>query len=443
MKKLHEYRKTPTGKIFNVISGNEIKYSKPSAKRILEKLRMLKQQSNISETKYRQLILSYKNKIIREEKYKCGGKSMIWCDETYECLRDTIENRLKCGFLLTEEQVDEITKEPKKRKNPDYQYTEYLFAVALKNPDLEFDVNKIRKVDNIKIKPSSKEYYMTDLEDSIQTETSFKKVKRWYDNARKNITEFYKTYPEDIKDKSEVYVTGKKSSFKQISSRLDKVKGSDKINKGDVFLLSEQEFIGFSIKKTKLDTFTNWSIETLFGNLNKKILDDFKETKTKFISEIGIDIVSSSKFEKIKGPLKNQIRDKFNTAMRKDNIYKQKISKIIKENKDFFIKELIGGFSSITSYPTYIFNGTDFYNLNTVYSTYKQKMDNDELSFIEDNKANNSNLERLGLKEYYSPNAGKLWYYLKEGKNEVNYRFEIRVKGNLFSSLQFFTHKVR
>ena len=441
MKELHHYRTTPRGKLFNVTTGNIVNYSKSTVKRIKQKLKSMKEETKISQTKFVKLLKYYKNKVINEESYKCEGKSMIWCDETYKCLKDTIENRLKCGFLLTEEQIDEITKESKKRKNPDYQYTEYLFAVALKNPDLEFDINKIKKVDNINIKPSHKEYYISDLEESI--ETSFKKVKIWYDNARKNITGFYRTYPQDIKNNSEVYLTGKKSSFEEISSRLDKIKGCDKINKGDVFLVSGDEFIGFSIKKTKFDTFTNWSIETLFGKLNKKILEDFKETKTNFISEIGIDIVSSSKFEKIKGPLKTQIRDKFNTAMRKDNIYKGKISKIIKENEDFFIKELIGGFSSISSYPMYIFNGTDFYNLNTIYSTYKEKMNDGELSFIEDNKVDNSNLERLGLKEHYSPNAGKLWYYLKEGKSDVNYRFEIRVKGNLFASLQFFTHKVR
>jgi len=445
MKKLHEYRKTPTGKIFNVVTGNEVNYNKLSAKRIIEKLRLLKQQSNISETKYKKLMVTYKNKIVREEKYKCGGKSMIWCDETNECLKDTTENRLKCGFLLTEEQVDELTKvsEPKTRKNPDYQFTEFLFAVVLKNPDVEFDIPKIKNVDNINVHKSSKSLYIADLESSVKTRADKARVKRWFDNAKENIKRFYETYPETLNyDEVEVYVTGKKSTFKQVSSRQDKTKGSDKINKGDVYLISGKNFIGFSIKKSKIDTYTNWSIETMIKDINTTQYEDLKETKTKFISELGIELMSSSKFEKSNKSLKTEVRNKFNKAMRGDNIYKKKIDQLVKRNSNYFLSELIKGVSCNTSYPTYFFNGTEFYNLNSVYDIYKEKLDKNQLGFLNDNKKDNSNLNRLKLKEHYSPNAGKLWYYLKEGKNEVNYRFEIRVKGNLFASLQFFTHKI-
>jgi hypothetical protein len=445
MKKLHEYRKTPTGKIFNVVTGNEVNYNKLSAKRIIEKLRLLKQQSNISETKFNLLCKQYAKKIIEEERHKCDNKGMLWCDETNECVKDTTENRLKCGFLLTEEQVDELTKvsEPKTRKNPDYQFTEFLFAVVLKNPDVEFDIPKIKNVDNINVHKSSKSLYIADLESSVKTRADKARVKRWFDNAKENIKRFYETYPETLNyDEVEVYVTGKKSTFKQVSSRQDKTKGSDKINKGDVYLISGKNFIGFSIKKSKIDTYTNWSIETMIKGIDEKQYNDLKETKTKFISELGIELMSSSKFEKSNKPLKTEVRNKFNKAMRGDNIYKKKIDQLVKRNSNYFLSELIKGVSCNTSYPTYFFNGTEFYNLNSMYDIYKEKFDKNQLRFLNDNKKDNSNLKRLKLKEHYSPNAGKLWYYLKEDKNKVNYRFEIRVKGNLFASLQFFTHKI-
>lgn len=443
--KIHPFRKEPLGTMFNVITGRSIKYSKPSISKIKEKLVSLKKDSTITSAKFNLLCKQYAKKIIEEERHKCNNKGMLWCDETNECVKDTTENRLKCGFLLTEEQVDELTKEkePKTRKNPDYQFTEFLFAVVLKNPDMEFDIPKIKNIDNINVHKSSVSLYIADLESSVKTRSNKASVKRWFDNAKKSIKSLYETYPETLnQDEIEVYVTGKKSTFKQISSRQDKTKGSDKINKGDVYLISGKNFIGFSIKKSKIDTYTNWSIETMIKDINTTQYEDLKETKTKFISELGIELMSSSKFEKSNKSLKTEVRNKFNKAMRGDNIYKKKIDQLVKRNSNYFLSELIKGISCNTSYPTYFFNGTEFYNLNSVYDIYKEKLDKNQLGFLNDNKKDNSNLNRLKLKEHYSPNAGKLWYYLKEGKNEVNYRFEIRVKGNLFASLQFFTHKI-
>ena len=57
------------------------------------------------------------------------------------------------------------------------------------------------------------------------------------------------------------------------------------------------------------------------------------------------------------------------------------------------------------------------------------------------NTKDNPRIKELGLKEHYSDGAGKIWYYLNED-GEFNYRFEIRVKGNPYASLQFQLHKV-
>jgi len=440
------YKQAPIGKLFNVCTGNIIKYSKSNIKRIREQLKKKLLNNDITKISYQRNLKKYLNKVIEEEKRSCDTKDMIWCEETYKCFKDTIQNRLNCGFILTEDQIEEITKESKqiekKRKNADYQYTEYLFAVALKNPDMEFDIETIEKVKNINIEPATKSKYIKDLKDSYKNKTSKKNIKTWFNNAKDKINQFYNTYPEKLDlEKLNVYLTGKKSSFRQVSMRQDKVRGSDKINKGDVYLISNKTFIGFSIKKDPKAQSTNWSIEKLINHVNTKQYEELKDVKNNFISELGIELMSASKYEKTERTLKLQIRDKFNVAMRKKNIYTDKINELIMSNEEYFLSEIITGIGAKTSYPTYFFNGKDFYNLNTQYSIYEQKFTNKELSFLDDNKSNNSNLKKFGLKEHYSVKAGKLWYYLKEDKNEFNYRFEIRVKGNLFNSLQIFIHK--
>ena len=446
--KIFPYKQTPKGKVFNVCTGNVIKYSKSNIKRIKNQLKKKLVNNDITKNLYERNLKRYLNKVIKEEKNSCNERDMIWCENTYKCLVDTIQNRLKCGFILTEDQVNEITKEKDKyqekiRKNADYQYTEYLFAVALKNPDMEFNIETIKNVKNINIESSIKSKYIKDLQDSYTSKTSKKNIETWFNKAKDKVKQFYNTYPEklDLED-SEVYLTGKKSSFRQVNIRQDKIKGSDKINKGDVYLINNKTFIGFSIKKDPKAQSTNWSIEKLINHVNKKQYEELKQIKKDFISGLGIEIMSASKYEKTERTLKLQIRDKFNVAMRKKNIYTDKINELIMSNEQYFLSEIITGIGAKTSYPTYFFNGKDFYNLNTQYDIYKQKFVNKELKFLDDNKSNNSNLKKFGLKEYYSEKAGKLWYYLKEDKNEFNYRFEIRVKGNLFNSLQIFIYRI-
>ena len=334
-----------------------------------------------------------------------------------------------------------------KRKKTDYQYTEYLFAVALKNPDLPFDINAIKGISNVHMTPTQKEGFVKDLEDSYKKEKSY--IEKWYAKACSEIKNLYDLYPEPIDvSNCEVFLTGKNITEGRLKSHLDKSVGRDKINKGDIYLLGKSGakdiFLGFSIKKSKDATLINWSIEDQFKKFKISEYEKLKEAKKEFMLSIGMEMMTSSQYQNLSGSqreLYEAIREKFNKGMKGENLYKNTIKEILETNEKYFLTEIISGIGAITSYPTYIFDGNDLMNLNTVYKSYKEKLDAGKLKFLSDNKKDNEELKGFGLKEHYSDNAGKVWYYINED-GVFNYRFEIRVKGNPYASLQFQMHKI-
>ena len=110
-------------------------------------------------------------------------------------------------------------------------------------------------------------------------------------------------------------------------------------------------------------------------------------------------------------------------------------------NEKHLLRELISGIGSTTSYPTYLFDGNELIDLNSVFEIYNKKLKLGKLHFLGDNTKNNAELKKFGLKEHYSNNAGKIWYYINED-GDFKYRIEIRTKGNCYNSLQFQLHKL-
>ena len=256
--------------------------------------------------------------------------------------------------------------------------------------------------------------------------------------------------PIDI-DRNQVYLTGKNINEPVLLKHLDKFKGKDKINKGDVYLLTKSKgkspqdiFIGFSIKKSKDATLINWSIEDQFKKLKQSEYDTLKAAKNKFMLSIGMQIMSSSKYNALGSSdrkLYETIRKLFNDSMKGHNPYKDTIMDIIKRNETYFLTEIISGIGAITSYPTFLFDGNVLVNLNNIYLVYKELVDKKKLTLLSDNQKGNPNITKYKLKQHYSDKAGKIWYYINED-GEFNYRCEIRVKGNPYASLQFQMHKV-
>ena len=447
-KRLSKYKKTLRGKVYNATTNRIINYSKTTVKNIQARLEKLYKNGDIEKEDYVKVMELYSEKINNEELHKCENKGYLWCAKTQKCIKDTVKGRLECDYILTDEQMEEIMKEPDetkyKRKNTDYQYTEYLFAVALKNPDLPFDIELIKHISNVHMTPIQKDGFIKDLEESYIKEAKY--IKKWYEKACSEIKNLYELYPELIDISTcEVFLTGKNITDSSLKSHLDKSIGRDKINKGDIYLLGKNNiFLGFSIKKSKDATLINWSIEDQFKNFKKSEYEKLKEVKKKFMISIGIEIMSSSQYQNMSSSnrkLYEAIREKFNKGMRGDNLYKRTIQDIIETNQQYFLTKIISGIGSITSYPTYIFDGNNLANLNNIYSSYKRKLDEGKLTILSDNKKNNDILKHLGLKEHYSDNAGKIWYYINED-GVFKYRFEIRVKGNPYASLQFQMHKI-
>jgi hypothetical protein len=457
--KKYNYIETSFGEVFNVNTGKTIKYTKISVKRIKEALEKKLSVNLIDKSEFDEYILNYDNKIRSEEEHSCELKGKLWYDADGKCLTDNIKNRFLCGYLLTDEQTEELTekilsqsdkvsKVVKYRKKTDYQWSEYIFAVLLKNPHLVFDLKTIKQIDNIYLSDTQKQGFLKDLDESFEYNSSF--VINWFNKAKKEIGSLYEIYPNLVENKfNEVYLTGKTITEPKIKRYLaTKEKGRDKVNKGDIYLLSKIDgkdiFLGFSIKKSKDATLINWSIEQQFKKLKESEYTKLKEAQTIFMSGIGMVSMSSSAYHnlsKSNRKLYEEIRENFNEAMKGTNLYKDTIREIIESNEKYFIGEIIGGIGALTSYPTYLFDGESLTNLNNLYKFYKQNLTDGRLKFISDNKKNNSELKSFGIKEYYSDNAGKIWYYIKEG-DEFKYRFEIRTKGNPYASLQFQMHKI-
>lgn len=450
--KLHKFKQTSLGALFNVYTNRIIKYNKTNVNNILKKLESQYSKGNITKIEYNKLIKEYNNKVKIETEANCFKKNKLICTKNVlvkskkkkdrfhkiqknVCVKDNIKNRLLCGIMLSEDQFDSLIKEQKEkectRKNTDYQYTEYLFAILLKNPELEFDLEAIKKVDNINLNATQKKRFLKDLHDSYPDEMV--EMKKWFKNAKAEINNLYKLYPELIKiDNVEVFLTGKNITEEKLKKYLDKSVGRDKINKGDVYLLCGDKFLGFSIKKSNNATLLNWGIEGQIKKLDEKIFKKFTEIKKEFFMNIGIDLDNRVSHK--------LVRSKFNSAMKGDNIYKNFIRSVIETDEKYFLHELVKGIGANTSYPTYMFSGGEMVNLNNIYKDYTEKLDKNKLRLLSDNIKNNPILETYGLKEHYSNNAGKIWYYINDD-GKFNYRIEIRTKGNCYASLQFQLHK--
>jgi hypothetical protein len=347
--------------------------------------------------------------------------------------------------------VCKLNKTEKKngRKNTDYQWSEYVFAVLLKNPEIEFNLDSLEKVNNIEMEHKSE--YMKDLRDSYaKSKKAEAFIKKWFTTAKEKIRSFYDNNPNIDKDTIEVFLMGKTVTNATVKGFLynDIPSGRDKVNKGDVYLLAKNAedkdiFFGFSIKKSLAATLTNWSIEKIIEARDKQIgttnYARLKEARDEHFERIELEKMTSSQFEKLNN--KNEVRRKFNNSMYGRNQYKDTIISILREDETYFLSLLIKGIGSITNYETYLFDGSNMINLNNEYKKYQDRFNKNELTLLSDNTKDNQRIIDLGLTKHYSDTAGKIWYYINEN-GEFKYRIEIRTKGNPYASLQFQLHKV-
>jgi hypothetical protein len=219
-----------------------------------------------------------------------------------------------------------------------------------------------------------------------------------------------------------VYLEGKTLSTQKLK---DLNKGFDtKQAKADVYVETESEIIGFSVKQDTCCTKTNFSVEKMICELindpalKKEVKKEISNKRKELLKVNGID----GKNIKENRPKANEL---FYDSLERTNPYWNILTEHINKNIDTIKQKLIQNlFPTNLPYKLYEFDGSKF-----------EKMDvssDDKTEFYEHS-------------EYYYDDkkqrrkAAKMFYKLIV--NNKTYRIEIRFKGNAWSGApQFQTH---
>jgi hypothetical protein len=325
-------------------------------------------------------------------------------------LHDNLDNNL-------DDNIDNNEIKQKKRSEVDFNCMELICALVLLN----------RNINN--------------FNDLINFLTYINNNKTTYNHILKfnNETDFIK-YEKDIYKKSKIiinYITNFKKCIETITSlcvdniqtiyisgKKNKHLEIDILNNGlcpleaksDIYIKQKNnQFIGLSVKQSKVATKSNYSVQKILGEEINKTLTEIKK---KYLTEQGFP-----KFNKLD-------REKVNPLFypkNKTNPYMNKLKEEIENNKEMITKFLIEKlYSSNINYDVYEFNGIELTKLVQV----------SKLSVITFEEH---------LPYYYNTKgeerkAAKLFYRLTH--NDKKYRVEVRWKGNIHnSSPQFQIHE--
>lgn len=229
------------------------------------------------------------------------------------------------------------------------------------------------------------------------------------------------------------YLTGKTIKNPEI---LELVKDIEKKQrKADIYISINTnshhpvptKWIGLSVKTTPDDPMSNWSIEKLISGIDQETAKKLKETKVRLLEDNGI----TRKWKENK----EENRRKYNEIMYGYNEYKTMLNLWITEPKNkSYIQKIIAeaGGSSITKFKMFKYDGHKFTNLSDI---YQKIIKSKNFNIIIDSPTTKSQLNKLNLKSYHSMTSAKLWYYIQIDNN-VEYRIEIRWKGDPFASPQ-------
>lgn len=323
------------------------------------------------------------------------------------------------------------SRENNSRKNADYQWSELVPFLILKN--------KIRSKQDVTVSLVNSydidiRYYY-DLLDASEKEVN-NYINNFYRELLYNFTtKKFELFESDVSIK-DVLLTGKKitslkSEHKDLYLKIESVDEKDR--KGDLFILMEDNrLIGLSIKKDNACQITNWSIEKIMDEssyifdvkpkeIRKKILDDlcpYEERKKMSTKE-----------------KREKVQDKYELMKDTNDImtpYKLSIDNFIKSDIDYIRNVFIEGVSQKNNlgYELYTFNGETLKSNNSDYDYLVSKKNT--IKFIcDDSMFQKDNVDI----SHYSRNAAKMWYFISVD-NEILYRCEIRWKGDCDSSPQ-------
>jgi len=326
------------------------------------------------------MLISKKRKI-KEIMIKLPKEHLLDCLDSFE--------------YLSVKQKELTVKE--KRKNVDYQWSEYIVYIICKGGD------RIENFEDFEttFDPLIERGYLTDL-----LKTDKKKVMKYYNT-------FYDEYNKLGIISSKVYLMGKnQSKVEEIKKLHEKEKGAKL--KADIILKTDSdEYIGFSVKSSEQDTLTNYSVYKMLPK--DEIL---------LLKEIQLSIIKQNGLSTVKEVYKKN-REKYNKLFANsstiDNEYHITLNEFILENKESILEQWYKNLFGKLPYELYTFNGKDLTN-ETI-----------SPEFIHIKPIQNPAKKDNGC-------AAKLFYALYDHDN-ILYKWEIRWKGDIFVSPQILTFK--
>ena len=332
------------------------------------------------------------------------------------------------------------------RRNTDYNFFELVFALCALDKEHKLknkaDIKNVsyKDVEN-KIIGCNEECFGRYMADGNKTAARLTLVQSHIDNMRK---EFDKYVPGGFTAVKCVYLEGKTlttEKLKNLNKGLDTKKA-----KADVYIeTNDGVIIGFSIKQDQNCTMTNYSTESMLGDLfdktiGDKIKDELKAARLKILSDNGITKTNYREMRDEKDSITkiktNRINKLFYDSQEGTNLYWNMLKKYIDENSERLKREIVDNMFPVDlKYNLYQYDGFEYLKLN-VPTNIEYFRDHVRFYYDKPTKADINN----GITENKRKNAAKLFYKLIV--NGKHYRMEIRFKNPILSSAsQFFAHK--
>jgi hypothetical protein len=260
------------------------------------------------------------------------------------------------------------------------------------------------------------------------SEPDFEKYKKDVDTRKPKVVDQYirnlkSAFSDIINDEvKHVYLEGKTlttQKLKDLNSGFD-----TKQAKSDVYVETDKEIIGFSIKQDKSCTKTNFSVEKMLGELisdailKKNFKKEIANKRKEVLTANGIN----NKNLKDNRDKANEI---FYDSLERTNLYWNALKEHLDNNSEAIKNELVRNlFPTNLPYKLYEFDGSTIEKLDV--------SSDDKTEFYEHSKYyfDDKNRRRKAAKMFY-----------KLVVNDKKYRIEIRFKGNAWSGApQFQTH---
>ena len=280
-----------------------------------------------------------------------------------------------------------------KRKNVDYQWSEYIVYHILKNLPFREEYSQII----LSFDPEISKEYLNDL---IRAD-------------KKKVMEYYSSFYEEVVGiiPEKVFLLGKNQNrYPEIQELHRNFKGNIKFNADIIFKTNNGEYIGISVKSSEHDTLTNYSIYLLLPKQDVVIL---KELLKELVLEnnLKIDLEYYKNHRKDYNKL-------FINGSTINNDYHKLLNRLILINSTSIIEQWYSGLFGELPYNIYTFSGKKLLNKVPV-------------------------LDRISIVSIQNPaknpvGAAKLFFAVFEG-DVVIYKWEIRWKGNIFVSPQILT----